>query len=906
MLADRWSATDRALAPTDELIAHLSVPFYEGDVSMLIASAEHTYRAYRNAVSWMPRTHRARAIQLLRTYRELLRLLTGAPRDRQGALLRRDEMTGGLVPWTPAAPRTLAEIRPFTLDNVIDWALEALLPEEAMPPAPPVPPRAGGRRGAAKKKAPPLSDRPRIVYMDSLVPADPRLRSDGDLGLAPRPVPAPPPPPLLSVNLIKTPGMAFDTPDGLVQIYAAILRVLTRQALDEAQAEKIVRSLGDLPTVTGRSIKSLAVGDMFSMELKPKLFEALAKTTAFKGFDFSKFKQDMTRPVKGIGVEMFPDFSTGERLMYVTRQWSAANRVGGSQFQRGHIYFGGLAFVGWGKPWATGEPDDNRPDGQTTWFAPDGRIYYFVYRENLEAFKKGVLDASGGVTLAWATLAIGALAVTGPELVALYVDAGTTAYTAGARAVAASGEFVGLARATPYLALVRLCTYSGVIFETGTSLVNLGEKIADQGLLGMLRSMDPREVGFEAAVSNLLSNLLDVLKPLHAYDQVRVPVGAPSAPEPEDPPPASPAAPARSMAAPETPLPVLGDRGTLSRSIGPDPDPEPATPAMPRRVLGSEDRGLPATAPANDNRGSVPAPANESRVSPATAPADDRLRSLTRSAANDNGGPSSLERVAGTGVPPLADAEDSPGPRAAASVAEAVAADAEEVVELERRLEQQQGEELEQQAVASAGGRPKRSGAPAATRGTSGSSKAIGSRGASVAGGGGGSSAGSGPTRLDARLCDEMGVPKAQRAFIEYVARIWRQRNFALRHIQSARERGVQAHAETQRDVTMRYLGSVAEEPTGISGPGLKRSDLMYSSRTGPVVELKPRVVKFENGELFTSHMAVAAGVPTIQIQAYEAIAHGHERLVVVITASGYVYTPNPDTKEGWILLGGP
>ena len=128
----------------------------------------------------------------------------------------------------------------------------------------------------------------------------------------------------------------------------------------------------------------------------------------------------------------------------------------------------------------------------------DGRIYYFVYQEKLEAFIQGVLDARGGVTLAWVTLAAGAAPVLGPELFALY-----------SRAEAWAAAWV-----TSHKAGIWLAAQWAFVYESGSALYNLGNKIYDQGLVGFLRNMDPREVGTLPALSNLCSNLLDIVNPL--------------------------------------------------------------------------------------------------------------------------------------------------------------------------------------------------------------------------------------------------------------------------------------------------------------------------------------------------------------------------------------------------------
>ena len=294
---------------------------------------------------------------------------------------------------------------------------------------------------------------------------------------------------------------------------------------------------------------------------------------------------------------------------------------------------------------------------------------------------------------------------------------------------------------------------------------------------------------------------------------------------------------------------------------GPKPQPEPPTATRP-----STGR------PSNDNR-VVPRPEPEPEPPRATRP---------NAAANED----LPTQKGGTSSRPGASAPAAGTLARAASEEAAAATIAQEVVLFEERLEQQELAQLAQPIVAAAGTR-KGGGAPASTRGTSSVNKAISSAATRDRGAYGSSRALSPPITLDEALCHKVGLSKADREFALYVARIWVERNRALKHIKDPYVRGRKAHIQTQEKVLERYPRSIAEEPTGVSGPGLKIADLMRLPRKGVVPELKPWAYTLPDGSLVTSREAIGAGVPTIQIQAYEILHREMNRPVVVITASG-------------------
>jgi hypothetical protein len=330
---------------------------------------------------------------------------------------------------------------------------------------------------------------------------------------------------------------------------------------------------------------------------------------------------------------------------------------------------------------------------------------------------------------------------------------------------------------------------------------------------------------------------------------------------------------------------------------GREHQPTPALSARPPRTVppSAENRGLPEGEPNDPGNLLSERASNENRGLPEVKPAV----------------PTGLQRAAG---------DDSRGMAAGAATwseaeVEEAARIADEVVNMEQQLEWEGEQQLaEPVAAASAGGKGSRraGNAPARTRGTSSSSRAVGSQ-ASAGSQGSGRSRLPIPRRLDPHLCDKIGISSDERDFIEFELRTWPERNYANRNIRQPL-RGLVSHQETQQRTLQRYREAVAEEPlavewapsgkTGRTGP--KRSDIQMRPHSGAVAELKPWGYLLPSGTLVTTRAAVASGVATLQIQGYEIVGREQKRLVVVITANGNVFTPNPDTDAGWINLVSP
>jgi hypothetical protein len=164
---------------------------------------------------------------------------------------------------------------------------------------------------------------------------------------------------------------------------------------------------------------------------------------------------------------------------------------------------------------------------------------------------------------------------------------------------------------------------------------------------------------------------------------------------------------------------------------------------------------------------------------------------------------------------------------------------------------------------------------------------------------------------LDPNLATQVGIPQTQRKFVVRNAEIFKEEWEARRNIIDPRTRSTQAHKATQRRIKEKYARAVTEEPTGITGPAIPRSDVhlrssdvAWSSRQGVVVELKAKAFLTENKALAVSGYDVGRAVESDQIQCYEILYNELDRPVVVIAGNGRIFAPS--SAGGWMLIGGP
>jgi hypothetical protein len=117
---DDLSATLVKIMNAPELVA-------SGDTDLLLASGDPLQRHFEQP--GMPRTQKAAARALLALFRELSRRAQAAPRGPEGELLRRDSFGREMIAWTKDKPHALADIPPFSSDNVSAWNEAVTAPE---------------------------------------------------------------------------------------------------------------------------------------------------------------------------------------------------------------------------------------------------------------------------------------------------------------------------------------------------------------------------------------------------------------------------------------------------------------------------------------------------------------------------------------------------------------------------------------------------------------------------------------------------------------------------------------------------------------------------------------------------------------------------------------------------------
>ena len=175
---------------------------------------------------------------------------------------------------------------------------------------------------------------------------------------------------------------------------------------------------------------------------------------------------------------------------------------------------------------------------------------------------------------------------------------------------------------------------------------------------------------------------------------------------------------------------------------------------------------------------------------------------------------------------------------------------------------------------------------------------------------------------LDSNLSDRVGIPKNQRKFVERIAAIFKEEWEAHSSVLDPSTRSSLAHEATQRRIKAEYTRAVTEEPTGITGPAIPRSDthlrssdVAWTSQHGVVVELKAtaflaKIKKRKFAKTTKREVLVVSGydvgreVESEQIQCYEILYNELSRPVVVIGANGSIFAPGP--AGDWILIGGP
>jgi hypothetical protein len=357
---------------------------FRADPPGLIQLAEELQQTFLRAGEKAPRTRRAAAIELLRIYGKLKEFeSSNTPRGPGGSLQYKAPPGMRLQPWTRKHPRVVADIPPFSTQNVRAW------------------------EAAAAAAGPPLP---------SLAP--PRVTS-------PPPKPKPvvkKPPDRFGIQIIKLPGMTLKSKGGQIQILASILRVLSRQALSGAEAYAVASKLDfskywvldfeDTVEYATKVFEGYSPGNPHTFRLKNDLLQDLTRFTSLPLYP----EQRVQRAVNDFSSEYFPDFTNDERLWYVIERIKhSPNRDPNSGHKPGEVVSAdGVMFVG---------PE---PSSSLYW-TPNGRLYLVPQKslreQQIDAVIKGFVDARGGVILGYGVIVVGVAAYAAPAVVGAFASA---------------------------------------------------------------------------------------------------------------------------------------------------------------------------------------------------------------------------------------------------------------------------------------------------------------------------------------------------------------------------------------------------------------------------------------------------------------------------------------------------
>lgn len=887
----------RGLAATDDLVAGLDVAFH-GDPKLLIAQAKLLADRFESDDPDLPRIHHARALQLLSIYRELCALAQTSPRDDRGALLT-EGIWGNLEPWDPSRPTEVDALEVFLPERTLAWEIEAHLPSP--PPPPPPPPRqARGTAGSPARVPLVLHGPPPPIRLieEPQLPPGPRYVDPYE----PKPPPPAPPKPKPTVWIIKTPRMTFATPSGTAAIWAAVLRAMLQQRITEPQAEALVAQLSiqnSIPPERQTSFDADAVGSMMRVTLEAPFLEKLKALPLFRqsGLDLDDYHQRLFVPrdpnalqkPKDPSIEIFPDFSAEDRAFYVLRQLCSTFRAKGSPLVPGQIYGNGLLFVRWGKPVETGDASDLATlMKQTVWLTPDGRLLFMNYDAYLEAYAQGVSWASGGVTLAWATIAVGVLSFGAPYLLGLAEGGYTALQVAAGSAPSIAGATVPAISVFSSGAVIYLGQNWQWIDPLVQAAVNLGNNVYELGLRGFIDSLNPAKAGFRGALVAWANLFVNLLSGGHALSQSGL--GGGGARPPALPPPGVDEEP--------DPTPTPASRGVPSTEG--EPDQPPATdataptvsPPSTERATGQAARGLP----------SVEDTANERAGRQSIANAQSRAAVAKKAPAPPN--------------------ENAP----ASASAHAPVAELEPQVEPAPAVNENLGEQEDEGELRMAANGGRRSRARSTAQKSS-SSRATQGR----ATGGGTGTTGVPPVVpprpivIDDAVAKKLGLTPDMQEVAVHAATLYReeQANQELYGTGSLSELSVKAHANALARLAALHpdaIEPVEGAPTGVTGPAsskgganVREVDIGYT-RPGQagkggtnfhlIFELKRTAFPTESeGEPVLYTYGQKGGASSGQIQALEVAKRFLRIPVLVIDSRGRIYGFDGST---WIAVGGP
>lgn len=354
-----------------------------------------------------PRTRYLYAANLLTIYKHLVRRAAASARDRDGVLLYTDWL-GEVRPWSRDRPKRVEDIYTFRPEAVARWngIVAQGPPPDYQPP--------GRRRGPPPRRATPVREPARS-------PGHRRHEAiEPPFGLRAIIHPGGPDARLV-YSIIKTPEMTTTTPEGRLAILAAVVaRILEPRYEDYAPvaARDLMRAFAGPeervvyakePTEFERLSPGMEftfdVGRSFLMNLDQVTGGAVPWSLISRLDPHVEVKKDEPKP---LWRELFPRATTRERLIWVEERIKKALPLWDPSLGRpkpGSFYPGySMRYVSDG-PFA----------GDQIWATREYRIYQVNERDAmLEAFRVGVLQASGGVALAYALVGLSMMLIEAP------------------------------------------------------------------------------------------------------------------------------------------------------------------------------------------------------------------------------------------------------------------------------------------------------------------------------------------------------------------------------------------------------------------------------------------------------------------------------------------------------------
>ncbi len=464
---------------TDESLA-------KEDISTLVIMARQA--SVGVSEGWGPRTMYAYATNLLTLYAHLLDRARASVRDKDGALLTTQRPSQTLVPWTPDRVKRVEDLPEFQPNMIARWnSIVALGP----------PPEYDPRRpwnGVRPPKVELIQDwRPRPGVGRGVGVIDLPFGLYGVIrpgGADAR----------ILYQLLKTPEMKIDSPEGRKYILAAVIAQILEHKYEESYYDAVAEQMLKREAGSPRGVVYANDPDGFKKKRDTDEFKFEVGLTFLMNLDEVT---DGAVPIKtmqllepGVDIrkheprplwqELYPNNTRREKAFWCWKRMTDARarydpssrRLMPGQFDKGR------------EMWFVAEGNFV---GDQIWMTKDARIFAVNEREAmLEAFRQGVLAAAGMIAVAYIQVALALALVEGPAMLANIGRLITAP-------VEATKELLTFVRANPFKVLGSLALDQAVNFtlaeDKGKFLEDLGgAETWLQVFLGVLMMKDLRKI----------------------------------------------------------------------------------------------------------------------------------------------------------------------------------------------------------------------------------------------------------------------------------------------------------------------------------------------------------------------------------------------------------------------------